>query len=49
MSIAGAAWSIASGNPIAAAFAVGGAILGYKSVTKDVGACSYLFKVQRAL
>jgi hypothetical protein len=49
MSIAGAAWTIASGNPIGAAFAVGGAILGYKSMTKDVGAYSYLFKVQHAV
>lgn len=48
LGLAGAAVSLASGNPIGAALSVGAGILGYQSTTpKPTGTYSYLFRAQR--
>jgi hypothetical protein len=48
LGLAGAAVSLASGNPVGAALSVGAGILGYKSeMPKATGAYSYLFNAQR--
>jgi hypothetical protein len=46
LSIAGAAWSAKTGNPIGAALAAGGAILGFQSTAKEAGAYSYIFRAR---
>jgi hypothetical protein len=46
LSIAGAAWTAKTGNPIGAALAVGGAILGFQSTAKEAGAYSYIFRAR---
>jgi len=46
LSIAGAAWTATSGNPIGAALAVGGAILGLQSTPKEAGAYTYIFRAR---
>lgn len=46
LSIAGAAWTATTGNPVGAALAVGGAILGFQSTPKESGAYSYLFSAR---
>lgn len=46
LSIAGAAWTATTGNPIGAALAVGGAILGFQSMPREAGAYSYLFSAR---
>ena len=46
LSIAGAAWMAKTGNPIGAALAVGGAILGFQSTAKEAGAYSYIFRAR---
>lgn len=46
LSIAGAAWTATTGNPIGAALAVGGAILGFQSTPKEAGAYSYIFRAR---
>ena len=48
LGLAGAAVSLAHGNPWGAAFSVGAGILGYQSAEpKPAGAYSYLFNAQR--
>jgi len=48
LGLAGAAVSLAHGNPVGAALSVGAGILGYQSaIPKPTGAYSYLFNAQR--
>lgn len=46
LGITGAAWTATTGNPIGAALAVGGAILGFQSTPKEAGAYSYIFRAR---
>jgi hypothetical protein len=46
LSTAGAAWTATTGNPIGAALAIGGAILGLQSTPKEAGAFTYLFRAR---
>lgn len=45
--IAGATWSIATGDPIGAVLGTGSLALGLGSETNTVGAYSYLFSIDR--
>ncbi len=46
LSIAGAAWTATTGNPIGAALAAGGAIIGFQWTPKEAGAYSYIFRAR---
>jgi hypothetical protein len=44
LGIAGAAWTVKTGDPLGAALAAGGAILGRESTPAEAGAYSYIFR-----
>jgi hypothetical protein len=49
LSIAGAAWTVKTGDPLGAALSIGGAILGLESTSAEAGAYSYIFRVGKHL
>jgi hypothetical protein len=46
MSLAGAAWTLKTGDPFGAIFGAGAALLGFESDDKNVSAYSYLFRAR---
>jgi hypothetical protein len=47
LTLTGAAWTFKTGDPLGAALAAGGALLGYESQKKnETGAYSYLFRAR---